>query len=427
MISSAARLPAAAAPAIVEHDLVAAGGADLDQAFRHLAGNRSGIVPLSRYDYRAETLPGVSYIAYAGEIPLSYEQLAGSADRLEKWREPCYHALRTLATRVLDRLGFDVADHRPQRIALLGGTALTSQHSRDVLLHTRRADSKYILNQCTNIPLAVVASEHGIQGPCFSMSSACASSGHAMLVAGQLIQAGMVDCALVLGYEFPLTPASVGGLDWISALYRRDQPADRAFADAARASRPFSRDRRGFVLAEGAAAVVLARGDYARERGWPIQAWLRGAFSNADAGHLTRISRDNIGVCMREALAAAGCGPEDVQCVNAHATSTPVGDAAELGALAAVFGERLERIPVVANKSQVGHTLGASTVVALCLALRGMREGVVLPTLNHVPDPALPPAWIPTAAAAHPHELTLLNSFGFGGTNVSLVIERGPG
>jgi 3-oxoacyl-[acyl-carrier-protein] synthase II len=245
-------------------------------------------------------------------------------------------------------------------------------------------------------------------------------------MASQAIQAGMIDLALVVGYEFPLMPASVGGLDWINALYRRDQPADRAWDDSARASRPLSRDRRGFVLAEGAGAVLVCGTDYALARGWPVQAYLRGAFSNSDADHLTRISRDNITTCMRQALADASCPADEVGCVNAHATSTPIGDAAELGALAAVFGERLAEIPVVANKSQIGHTLGASTILALGFALRGMREGVVLPTLNHVPDPDLPAAWVPTSAIEHAHQVTLLNSFGFGGTNVSLVLERGP-
>jgi 3-oxoacyl-[acyl-carrier-protein] synthase II len=129
---------------------------------------------------------------------------------------------------------------------------------------------------------------------------------------------------------------------------------------------------------------------------------------------------------MRSALENAGCNPEDVGCINAHATSTPLGDAAELTALHAVFGDHLATIPVVANKSQIGHSLGASTILALILALRGMREGVVLPTLNHIPDPSLPPAWIPAVATEHEHDLTLLNSFGFGGTNVSLVVARGP-
>jgi 3-oxoacyl-[acyl-carrier-protein] synthase II len=412
--------------AIVAVDCLMSAGTDLDQAWDRLVHNGSGISPIRRYEPGAETLQGVAAISYAGQIPLSYEEMAGSPAKLEKWREPCYFALQILARRLFERLGFDASQHRPQRIAVLGGTALTSQLARDTLARTQKADSKYILHQCTNIPLAVVASEHGLMGPCFSVSSACASSGHAMLMASHSILAGMTDCALVFGYEFPLLPTSVGGLDWINALYRRDEPSDRGWDDSAQASRPLSQDRRGFVVAEGAGAVFLSDEAYAREQDWPILGCLRGAYSNSDADHLTRASQSNVALCMRSALENAGCNLEDVGCVNAHATSTPIGDAAELTALAAVFGDRLATTPVVANKSQIGHSLGASTILALILALRGMREGVVLPTLNHVPDPSLPAAWIPAEATAHEHDLTLLNSFGFGGTNVSLVVERGP-
>jgi 3-oxoacyl-[acyl-carrier-protein] synthase II len=136
------------------------------------------------------------------------------------------------------------------------------------------------------------------------------------------------------------------------------------------------------------------------------------------------MATDNIATCMREAINAAACRPEDIECVNAHATSTPVGDGAELRALSAVFGDRLERLPVVANKSQLGHSLGASSVLELMIAVEGMQEGLVLPTLNHVADPALPKAFISPATLAYKHRLTLLNSFGFGGTNASLVVER---
>lgn len=411
--------------AVVEYDCLASIGTDLNEAWDHLIHNRSGIRPISRYEPGQETLQGVPWIAYAGQIPFSYEEMAGSPAKFEKWREPCYHALKLLAGRIFSRLAFDISQHRPHRIALLGGTALTSQISRDVLLHTRKADSKFILNQCTNIPLAVVASEYGLQGPCFSISSACASSGHAILTATHQIQVGMTDCALVFGFEFPLTSALVGGLDWISALYRWDNPSDRGYADSGRASRPFSQDRRGFVVSEGAGAVFLCRADYARTMDWPIKGFLRGGYSNSDADHLTRISKQNVAVCMRAALESARCNPEDVDCVNAHGTSTPLGDAAELGGLREVFGDHLEKIPVVANKSQIGHALGAASVLALILAFESLRRGVALPTLNHTPDPSLPAAWIPTEAIEHAHDVTLLNSFGFGGTNVSLLLGRG--
>jgi 3-oxoacyl-[acyl-carrier-protein] synthase II len=349
--------------------------------------------------------------------------LAGSPEKLKRWAEPSYHTVKLLTHRIFARLSFDSHLRDPQRVALIGATAFSSQISRDFLSSTGTADSKFILNQCHNIPLAAAASEFGIRGPSFSVGSACASSGHALLLAAQMIEAGMLDCALVVGHEFPIQPACIGGLEWVNALYRRDEPADRAYESPALASRPFSKDRRGFVLAEGAAALLVSSATYARRHRWPTLAMLRGGYANSDADHLTRIDVDNIAYCMQAALGSARCPVDEVDCINAHATSTPLGDAAELRALHKVFGDRLREIPVVANKSQLGHCLGAASAVALTLSLKGMQEGVVLPTLNHVPDPSLPEAFLPSKALEHPHRLTLLNAFGFGGTNVSLIVE----
>ncbi len=280
--------------AIVDYDCVCSAGAELGHAWQCLATNQSGIRRIDRFDPEHESLLGVSTVAYAGQVPLSFDAIAGSAERLAKWCEPGYHVVKLLTTRLLHRLAFDVSQHDPQRIALLGATVLTSQQSRDVLHRTGRADSKFILNQCQNIPLAAAASEHGIRGPCFSVSSACASSGHAVFIAAQFIRAGIIDAAIVVGYEFPILPSSVAGLDWVSALYRRDEPNDRAYGDPTAASRPFSFDRRGFVLAEGAGALFLSDLDYARRMGWPVQGMIRGGYLNADADHLTRASVDNV-------------------------------------------------------------------------------------------------------------------------------------
>lgn len=409
--------------AVVDYDCLSSAGLSIDLAWDKLADNGSGIGPIDRYDPREQTLFGVSSIKYGGQIPISFDDLAGSAETFKKWEEPSYHAVKTLATRILERIGFNIAQHNPQRVALLGGTALTSQISRDTLTKTQQADSKYILNQCQNIPLAIAASKYGLQGPCFSIGSACASSGHATLLACQLIKAAIIDCALVVGYEFPLMPFSVGGLDWVNALYRRDAPEDRAYEDSSVASRPFSKDRRGFVLSEGAGAVFLCETTYAQKLGWPIKGIIRGGYMNADADHLTRASLQNVTICMQSAIKDAGCNKEDIDCVNAHSTSTPIGDAVELKALHTVFGEQLKQTPVVANKSQLGHSLGASSILGLILSLEGMRRNTVLPTLNYIPDPTLPEAMVPTKSIAYPHDITLLNSFGFGGTNVSLVLE----
>lgn len=411
---------------IVDYDCLTSLGTDVEGTWDAAAANRSGVRYLDRYVPGEERLRGVPDIAYAGQIPLSFEELAGSADRYDKWPEPGYHAVKLLAGRIFGRLAFDVSYHEPQRIGVLGGTALTAEISQDIVTRTGRPDTKFILHQCHNTPLAAVASDFGLQGPSFSIGSACASSGHALFLAGQLIRAGLMDAALVTGFEFPVLPICVGGFEWLKALYRRDDPNDRAYSDPAVASRPFSRDRRGFLLSEGVGAAFVTRADYAEAQGWPVRAVLRGGYVNSDGGHLTRISRDNVARCMRGALANAGCAVEVVECVNAHATSTPLGDEAELLALHEVFSDHLRRVPVVANKSQIGHALGASFILAMILAVEGMQHGVALPTLNHRPDPRLPEALVPPEALEHAHGVTLLNSFGFGGTNVSLVLEGGP-
>ena len=412
--------------AVVDYDCLSSLAADLVGTWAAAAGDRSGMRRIDRYDPAAAGYQGVSAIAYAGQIPLSFAELAGSADRYEKWPEPGYHATRLLVGRILRRIGFDLSQHHPQRIGMIGATALTAQISQEIVTRTGKADTKFILHQCHNTPLAAAAGDFGIQGPSFSIGSACASSGHALFLAGQLIKAGVIDAALVVAFEFPVLPICVGGFEWLKALYRRDDPQDRAFEDPSSASRPFSRDRRGFLLSEGAGAALVARRSYAAALGWPVRATLRGGYVNSDAGHLTRISRQNAAHCMRGALADASCNPEDIECINAHATSTPLGDESEMWALEDVFGDRLRQTPLVANKSQIGHALGASLILALMLAAEGMRHGVALPTLNYRSDPRLPAACARPRACEYDHGVTLLNSFGFGGTNVSLVLERAP-
>ena len=411
---------------IVAYDCLSPLGTTLSATWKELVNNRSGVTRIERYDPSRETLAGVSSIAFAGQVPLTYAEMAGARERWDRSPEPSAHCVRTVCARVLAEIGFDVARYDPQRIALFGATALTAQISQHALTTTGRPYVNFILNQCHNIPLAMVAKEFGLQGPSFSIGGACASGNHALFLAYHFIKTGLVDCALVAGFEFPLLPICVGGFEWLRALYKRDKREDRAYDHPEAASRPFSRDRRGFVLAEAVGAVFLSGVEYARRAAWPVKGIIEGGYMNSDGDHLTRMSPRNIAVCMRAAIHAAGRHPDDIECVNAHATSTPVGDAAELRGLREVFGDRLTEIPVVANKSQLGHSLGASAVLELMFAVEGMNAGVVLPTLNHVRDPDLPDAFIPPAAIEYEHRATLLNSFGFGGTNASLVVSAEP-
>jgi 3-oxoacyl-[acyl-carrier-protein] synthase II len=199
---------------------------------------------------------------------------------------------------------------------------------------------------------------------------------------------------------------------------------DRAADDPAQASRPFSLDRKGFVLAEGAGVVVLAAENAVRNLGLNARAEIAGIGWNSDAHHFTRPNSTTIIRAMHDAIEDAEIFPADIGAVNAHGTSTPKGDSTEVECLRSVFGSNVSRIPVSANKSQVGHSLGASAAIEAALAIEAMQQGIVLPTVNHIPDPAFSDLdVVPNAARKHAHEFVLSNSFGFGGTNCCIVFR----
>jgi 3-oxoacyl-[acyl-carrier-protein] synthase II len=199
---------------------------------------------------------------------------------------------------------------------------------------------------------------------------------------------------------------------------------DRAYKDPGQASRPFSIDRKGFVLAEGAGVLVLAAAESARARGLAPLAEIAGVGWNSDAHHFTRPNPATVVRAMRAALDDAEIRPADIGAVNAHGTSTRAGDAVEAQCLREIFGRRLSAVPVTANKSQVGHSLGASAAIEAALAIEAMRREMVLPTVNHIPDPDLADLdVVADGPRRHCHEFVLSNSFGFGGTNCCLVFK----
>jgi 3-oxoacyl-[acyl-carrier-protein] synthase II len=412
---------------VIDYDCMSSLGTTFEETWRNLVENRSGIQCVDRYDPAEQNLLGVATMQFGGQIPIGLDELAGSPARRKKWPEPSVHALEKVCARLLGRQQFDISQHDPYRIAILGGTALTSAVTHDLLERTKRAHANSMLCFCQNIPLAAAAMSFGIQGPLFSVGSACASSNHALLIGAQLIQAGSIDAALITGFEFPFVPAVSGGFVWLNAIYRRDNPDDRAYDDPALASRPFSVDRRGFLLAEGVGAVLLSSQRYAQRHGWSVKGRLCGGSMTSDATGYTAILDTSIEHCMRQALEKARVSVDDLGCINAHATSTPLGDRTELETINRLFGDALRRIPVVSNKSQIGHSLGATSILELMLAVEGMNRGIVLPTLNYREDPELPKAFVPSEAIELVHEYTLVNSFGFGGTNSSLVVRSAPG
>jgi len=284
--------------------------------------------------------------------------------------------------------------------------------------------SPYLLpNLCANLPAGKSGILEGFTGPIFSPQGACASGNHAIGLAARMIRDGDCDFALAGGVDTCLIPEIVHGFANMLATIAVG-PKDRAYADPGQASRPFSRDRKGFVLSEGGAALVLAAEEALAAHGLTPRAEVLGVGWTSDGHHFTLPNAATIVRAMQEAIDDAGLAPGDIPVVNAHGTSTPKGDAVEVECLRAVFGARLPQVAVSANKSQVGHSLGAAAAIEAALAVEGLQRGLILPTINHLPDPAFPDLdVVPEGARRQAHEFVLSNAFGFGGTNCCLVLK----
>ena len=284
--------------------------------------------------------------------------------------------------------------------------------------------SPYLLpNVCANLPAGKAGMLLGFTGPIFSPQGACASGNHAIAIGARMIRDGDCDFVLAGGVETCLVPEIIQGFANMLATIKVG-PKDRAAEDPTCASRPFSLDRKGFVLAEGAGVVVLAAEEAIQAHGLRKRAEIAGVGWNSDAHHFTRPNMDTVTRAMLDAVDDAEISPANVGAVNAHGTSTPKGDSTEVECLRAVFGKGLAKIPVSANKSQVGHSLGASAAIEAALAIEAMQQQIVLPTVNHIPDPAFAELdVVPGQIRKHAHEFVLSNSFGFGGTNCCIVFR----
>jgi len=238
-----------------------------------------------------------------------------------------------------------------------------------------------------------------------------------------MIRDGDCDFVLAGGVESCLMPEIIHGFDNMLATIRVG-PNDRAYNDPAQASRPFSIDRKGIVLSEGAGVIVLAADEMLAAYGLTPRAEIFGIGWTSDAHHFTRPNPDTIIRSIKEAIDDSGLEPADIQYVNTHGTSTQKGDRIEIECLKAVFNKRLEKIPISSNKSQVGHTLGAAAAIEAALTIKAMKNGLILPTINHIPDPEFDGVdVVPNKVRKQDYEFFLSNAFGFGGTNCCIVFK----
>ncbi|RSS79970.1 beta-ketoacyl-[acyl-carrier-protein] synthase family protein [Streptomyces sp. WAC05292] len=312
-------------------------------------------------------------------------------------------------------------DVDPDRLASAIGTGIggvrTLLKEDDVLesAGARRVSPRTVPMLMPNAAAALISIEYGARAGSYTPVSACSSGAEAIALGARLIRAGEADVVIAGGAEAAITPITVAGFAQAQALSRHT-------ADPASASRPFAADRSGFVLSEGAAVVVLESAEHAAARGARVHAVLAGAGIAADAHHITAPAADGSGQisAMRKALAGAGLSPEQVTHVNAHATGTEVGDAAEAHAIREVFG----RATVTAPKASLGHLFGAAGAVEALIAVLSVKHGVIPPTRNLATAGVAPDIDLDVVTDRRdvPQEAVLSNSFGFGGQNVSLVV-----
>ena len=287
---------------------------------------------------------------------------------------------------------------------------------------TPRFNPFFIPKMIADIAAGHISIKYGFRGPNFAIVSACASSANALVDAMLYIRNGLADVFVAGGSEAAITPVGIGGFNAMHALSTRND-------DPATASRPFDKDRDGFVMGEGAGGLILEELEHAKARGAKIYAEIAGGGVSADAYHMTAPHPDGLGaiLAMRHALADAGMKLEDIDHINTHGTSTPVGDIAEPKAILGLFGELAYKININSTKSMTGHLLGAAGAIEAIASVMAVRNNIVPPTINHfTDDPELDPKLNFTFHKAHERVVNtaLSNTFGFGGHNATLIVKK---
>ncbi|MBI5603255.1 MAG: beta-ketoacyl-[acyl-carrier-protein] synthase family protein [Deltaproteobacteria bacterium] len=351
------------------------------------------------------------------------------AKEIYNWNAAFIILTMAVCQEALENSGITIDDRIAPRMACLIGSALNGPDAFRLAMHDLKDRgplrvSPYLLpNLCANVPSGKAGMLLKFTGPIFSPQGACASGNHAIGLGARLIRDGDCDFVLAGGVDAPILPELIHGFANMNATIKV-HPEDRAYADPAQASRPFSGDRKGFVLSEGAGVVVLAAEELIKAYGLKARAEVLGVGWSSDAYHYTSPNPVTIVRAIRETIEDAGLQPADIHYINAHGTSTPKGDRTEIKCLREVFGKTIEKIPVSSNKSQLGHTLGATAAIEAALTIEAMGKGLILPTINHLPDPDFPDIdVVPNVLRKKKVEIALSNAFGFGGTNCCVIFR----
>jgi 3-oxoacyl-[acyl-carrier-protein] synthase II len=382
-----------------------------------LLAGQSGIGIIQQFDTSAFK------IHFGGEVKDFHPETVVEGRTLRKIDRYAQFAM-VAAHEAMTDSGLDIAKEDPFRCGVIIGSGIgglnefEEQHSRYIDGGPRRISPFVIPKMIANAAAGNVSIQFGMSGPNTAVATACASSANALGDALRAIQLDHADVMLAGGAEAAITPMGLGGFIAAQAVSLRE-------SNPAQASRPFDKDRDGFVLSEGAGLVVLEEYEHARRRGAKIYAELLGCGATADAHHITAPHPQGLGAAraVKNCLADAQLDPRQIDYVNAHGTSTPLGDAAETMAIKQVFGVHARELAVSSTKSMTGHLLGASGGIELIACVLSIAHGVIHPTINYVtPDPECDLDYVPNAPRERRVRYAISNSFGFGGHNCTLAV-----
>jgi 3-oxoacyl-[acyl-carrier-protein] synthase II len=412
-------------PVLLAWDGVSSMGIDWQAAWRRAVEGGSGIGPLTRFPLRPD-----SPVRIAGQVNLDPAAIDPCPPCLRPremahWKSPVFRYSMLVVHRALAKAGLTITPELAPRVAVTFSTAIGGL---DAVVDADRAlvssgalPLPYMNpNSCVNMIAGKISILSGATGPCITTVTACATGSTSIAMGALLIDAGRADVVIAGAVDFPLVEAIVAGFSTMNGAFKPRTDEDAAHPE--RASRPFSVDRRGFVVSEGAGCAIMASADFARAHGLRADFELAGWSLTSDANHPVAPHRATIARCMSEAIVAADIPPDAIAAVNAHASSTKVGDKVEDEALHDVFGPKVP--PVMANKSQFGHAMGAASIIESMLSLEGMRAGVLLPTINFTRDPDIDLDVVTTPRPHADQAYVLKNAFGFGGTNTCLIFHR---
>jgi len=394
-------------------------GNTVAEAWTSVLAGKSGIGRITHFD------AGLLSSRIAGEVK-DFDVAAYLSPKEARRMDRFIHLGIAAGVQALKDSGLEVTEANAARIGVnigsgIGGLPMIEETHNDVLEGGPRKISPFFIpSTIINMISGNLSIMHGLKGPNLAMVTACTTSTHCIGESGRLIEYGDCDVMIAGGAESTVTLLTVGGFAAARALSTRND-------DPATASRPWDRDRDGFVLGEGAGVVVLEELEHAKRRGAKIYAELAGYGMSGDAYHMTSPQEDGEGAarCMQNALRNAGLNREDIDYINAHGTSTPLGDLAETVAVKRCFGDHARKLAVSSTKSMTGHLLGAAGGVEAIFSVLAIRDQVAPPTANLFnQDPACDLDYVPNAARRMPLRSSLSNSFGFGGTNGTLIFKR---